>query len=84
MSVEVKTAPKFEATVPKALFQTRILGAAPQAAHYSDVAPDGRRFLINSYLTGPGCANMLLRRPRHEVVREKQPHAALPEATGAG
>ena len=50
MSAEVKTAPKFEATVPQALFQTRILSAASQFVHYYDVAPDGRRFLINSLL----------------------------------
>jgi len=50
MSVEVKAAPKFEATVPKALFQTRIFAVSAQFAHYYDVAPDGRRFLINSQL----------------------------------
>jgi len=50
MSVEVKAAPKFEATVPKALFQTRITAAVTLVQRHYDVAPDGRRFLINSAL----------------------------------
>ena len=49
MSVEVKTAPKFEATVPKAQFQTRMaISAVTTFIHRYSVAPDGRRFLINS------------------------------------
>jgi len=60
MSVEVKTAPKFEATVPKALSQTRILAAAGQFAHHYDVTPDGRRFLINSQLQETASAPITL------------------------
>jgi serine/threonine protein kinase len=49
MAVEVKLSPRFEAGVPKALFPTRIL-AGPNDRHlfrYA-VAPDGKRFLINT------------------------------------
>jgi hypothetical protein len=49
MAVEVTLSPRFEAGVPKALFMTRML-AGPFDMHlfrYS-VAPDGKRFLINS------------------------------------
>jgi Tol biopolymer transport system component len=54
MAVEVKTAPTFEAGVPKALFQTEIEGGGGvQAVFRYDVSADGRRFLIN---TVPGQA----------------------------
>jgi Tol biopolymer transport system component len=47
MSVEVKTAPKFESAVAKVLFQTRIFGSYFSSVwHRYAVAPDGRRFLI--------------------------------------
>jgi hypothetical protein len=49
MAVEVKTAPRFEAGVPKALFDSRILGGggpAARALFRYDVAADGKRFLV--------------------------------------
>jgi hypothetical protein len=49
MAVEVKTASQFEHGVPKALFQTRALGAgAPVGLFRYAPTPDGKRFLINS------------------------------------
>ena len=47
MSVEIRTAPAFEASPPRALFQTRILPTVEARNHY-DVAPDGQRFVVNS------------------------------------
>ena len=49
MAVEVKTAPRFEAGVPKALFQSRIWGAGlTNFVFRYDVSADGQRFLINT------------------------------------
>jgi Tol biopolymer transport system component len=47
MAVEVKTSPRFESGVPKALFATRIFGPGPatHVFHYA-VARDGKRFLV--------------------------------------
>ncbi len=48
MSVEIRTASKFEATVPRALFQTRILATLTRTSHHYAVSADGKRFLIIS------------------------------------
>ena len=56
MAVEVSTSPVFKAGVPKALFQTSILpgprGPDNNPVRY-DVAPDGKKFLINSRMAEP-------------------------------
>ena len=46
MSVEVTTAPRFEARAPKPLFQARLPGVSNTYQHQYAVAPDGQRFLI--------------------------------------
>ncbi|MCC6366482.1 MAG: hypothetical protein IT165_23435 [Bryobacterales bacterium] len=48
MAVEIKTTPRFEQGIPKALFRTRIAGGGAFGTffHYSPAA-DGRRFLVN-------------------------------------
>ena len=51
MAVDIRTQPKFEADPPRALFQTRILPTIEARNHY-DVTPDGKRFIVNSRLTG--------------------------------
>ena len=54
MAVEVKTGPRFEAGAPKALFDLRVLPSAVSAGggpFRYDVAPDGKRFLINAMTT---------------------------------
>jgi hypothetical protein len=48
MAVEVKMGPAFEHGVPKALFQTRIPGDPRSSNFRYAVAPDGKRFLIES------------------------------------
>ena len=48
MAVEVKTAPKFEAGTPRALFDPRIANLLPFTYSRYDVSPDGKRFLVNS------------------------------------
>jgi hypothetical protein len=51
MAVEIKTSPKFEAGIPKALFDPAIYGgSAAQSVFRYDVTPDGKRFLVNSDL----------------------------------
>ena len=50
MSVEVRPGPSFEAGVPRALFQTRILPLIEARNHY-DVSADGQRFVVNSRRT---------------------------------
>lgn len=51
ISVEIRATPRFEATVPKPLFQTRILSILPTNAHHHyAVSADGKRFLIISQL----------------------------------
>jgi eukaryotic-like serine/threonine-protein kinase len=48
MSVEVKTTPRFDASLPRTLFQSRLgFQNGSPAFHYA-VAPDGNRFLINT------------------------------------
>jgi serine/threonine protein kinase len=50
MAVEIRLSPRFEAEVPKALFMTRVFagpGAGFNVFRYA-VAPDGKRFLINT------------------------------------
>jgi Tol biopolymer transport system component len=49
MAVDVKTAPKFEAGTPKALFDPRIVNLIPYTFIRYDVTPDGKRFLVNSF-----------------------------------
>jgi hypothetical protein len=49
MAVDIKTSPKFEAGIPKALFDPNIFGgSAAQSVFRYDVTPDGKRFLVNS------------------------------------
>jgi len=50
MSVEIRPGPSFEAGVPRALFQTRILPRIETRNHY-DVSADGKRFVVNSRRT---------------------------------
>jgi Tol biopolymer transport system component len=49
MAVEVKTGSKLEASAPKALFDTRLVGGAG-----FDISPDGRRFLLANSLDDTG------------------------------
>jgi Tol biopolymer transport system component len=49
MAVDVKTAPKFEAGAPKALFNPRIVNLIPFTYFRYDVTGDGKRFLVNSF-----------------------------------
>jgi Tol biopolymer transport system component len=44
MAVEVRTAPTFQAGIPKALFKTHL---RPPPGRQFDVTPDGERFLVN-------------------------------------
>jgi eukaryotic-like serine/threonine-protein kinase len=50
MAVELKTWPRFESGIPKALFTTRIYAGATTGVHVTRyaVAADGKRFLINT------------------------------------
>jgi hypothetical protein len=50
MAVEVKLGPQFEHGVPRALFQTHILGGAVATLFRYSPSPDGKRFLIDSQL----------------------------------
>jgi hypothetical protein len=53
IAVEVKTAPTFEYGPPKTLFQTQILRLAGFTLVFQyDVAPDGKRFLLNNAVSG--------------------------------
>ena len=47
MAADIRTEPGFEAGVPHALFQTRILPLVEARNNY-DVTRDGQRFLVNS------------------------------------
>ena len=47
MAVDVKPGTSFEASVPKTLFDTRVLSLTDFGNHYA-VSADGQRFLINS------------------------------------
>jgi hypothetical protein len=47
MAVDVTLGPRFEAGLPKTLFETRALTASDFRNHYV-VTADGQRFLINS------------------------------------
>ncbi len=49
MCAEIKTTPKFDASVPKPLFQSRVWGATNTAFRYAP-SGDGRRFLMISQL----------------------------------
>src|SRR5262249_29262666 len=46
MSVDIKTEPEFEASLPKALFRTRMPSLTEARNHYA-VTSDGKRFLVN-------------------------------------
>jgi dipeptidyl aminopeptidase/acylaminoacyl peptidase len=53
MAAEVKSVPKFEAGTPKALFDLRAMPNASVALSFRyDVAPDGKRFLVNTLSGG--------------------------------
>jgi Tol biopolymer transport system component len=53
VAVEVKTAPKFEAGAPKALFDPRMATAGVVNLPFRyDVAADGKRFLVNTVANG--------------------------------
>src|SRR5579862_4816579 len=53
MAVAVKTAPKFEAELPKELFQTQLAGSGGTTNVFRyDVTADGQRFLIDSEMGG--------------------------------
>ena len=54
VSVEIKTAPHFEAGAPRKLFTARVsilVGAYSRPGY--DVSPDGKRFLINTVGRAP-------------------------------
>jgi hypothetical protein len=54
MAVDVKTAPKFEAGAPKALFDPRMAIGGPAYTYFRyDVTADGKRFLVNSVAGAP-------------------------------
>jgi len=55
MAVDVRTAPAFEYSAPKELFQTHIAGGGGLANIFRfDVAPDGNRFLVLNQAEDPG------------------------------
>jgi serine/threonine protein kinase/Tol biopolymer transport system component len=54
MAVDVKTSPRFEAGIPHALFDSRILVPNSVAVVRYDVAPDGQRFLVNTSAQAAG------------------------------
>jgi len=59
MSVDVTPGSTFHASVPKFLFQVPIYGGgATTSNHYWDIAPDGQRFLINTYGRDSAAASM--------------------------
>jgi dipeptidyl aminopeptidase/acylaminoacyl peptidase len=59
MSVDVTPGSTFHASVPKFLFQVPIYGGgATTSNHYWDIAPDGQRFLINTYGRDATAASM--------------------------
>lgn len=61
MSVDITPGPSFHASAPKFLFQAPIYGGgATTSNHYWDVAPDGQRFLINSYGRDAAGASMTI------------------------
>jgi hypothetical protein len=47
MAVDVATQPAFKASIPRPLFQSRILPTIEARNHY-DVFADGQRFVVNS------------------------------------
>ena len=56
MAVDVKTAPKFEAGNPKALFDSRAQNPGTSFPFYRyDVTADGKRFLVNTVASGSEC-----------------------------
>jgi Tol biopolymer transport system component len=54
MAVEVKTSPKFDFSIPKALFAPRIFGISITAGVRYAVAADGKRFLIDTVAEAEG------------------------------
>ena len=55
MAVDVKTAPRFEASIPHALFDSRMWNANAVGCLRYGVAPDGQRFLVNHREAGRSC-----------------------------
>jgi eukaryotic-like serine/threonine-protein kinase len=47
IAVDVKTSPRFEAGIPRVLFESHMSNPIAQTAYRHDVTPDGRRFLLN-------------------------------------
>jgi eukaryotic-like serine/threonine-protein kinase len=47
MAVEVKVGTTFQPGLPRALFQTRVIGLCDELNHYA-VSKDGQRFLVNT------------------------------------
>jgi hypothetical protein len=47
MAVEVKAGTTFQPGLPRALFQTRVIGLWDELNHYA-VSKDGQRFLVNT------------------------------------
>ena len=56
MAVDVKTAPRFEAGIPHALFDSRMWNPVSPAVFRYDVTPDGQRFLVNTTKQGEAAA----------------------------
>ena len=56
MAVDVKTAPRFEAGIPHALFDSRMWSPNAVAVFRYDVTPDGQRFLVNTPRQGEAAA----------------------------
>ena len=52
MAVSVKTAPRFEAGVPRMLFSSPADPSFPNLGDTYDVTADGQRFLMNAALDG--------------------------------
>jgi Tol biopolymer transport system component len=53
MAVDVQTGPVFSNGLPRALFNTRLMGGSGGTSFRYAVSPDGRRFLVNA-LSGEG------------------------------
>jgi eukaryotic-like serine/threonine-protein kinase len=56
MAVDVKTAPRFEAGIPHALFDSRMWTPNAFGLVPYDVTPDGQRFLVNTMKLGEAAA----------------------------
>ena len=56
MAVDVKTAHRFEAGIPHALFDSRMWVPTANFVFRYDVTPDGQRFLVNTAKQGDAAA----------------------------